>query len=219
MLNKRVAILCAAAAAVFSMSTQAQAQGLFGYPVYSRPCATGNCGVRPTLGYGMSPCATGNCPTPAYRPTSGYVIGSPVANCPGGNCSTGQCPGGVCAPGQCQTICGPNGCQTVCPAGYSSPCGPNGCPPSFGVTNTGFSTTSVPSLNLDQAPVWTGQTTNSPSYLQNTGFNGASTFRTIAPARGFVQPQFSGVNAPVTGGYFGGAMETNIVNDPMVRLN
>lgn len=237
---KRITTLCAAAAAMFSMTAgAAQAQGLFGgynqsYPVYTapsttvwpsgvtnagyaQPCTTGNCGVRGyTTNYGSVPCATGNCPT------SPYVTGYPTANCPTGNCAPGQCTGNCST--QCRTICGPNGCQQICPTGYNSPCGPNGCPPTAGYGNASYGspmTSAVPTLNLDQAPAWNG---NGGYYGNNgmnssNGFNNRVGFGSVAPSRSSNRPNFSGATAPVNGGYFPASMETNISNDPLVRLN
>jgi hypothetical protein len=225
----RFATLFAAAAAMFSTSAgSAQAQGLFGgytqsYPVYTapsttvrpsqQPCATGNCGVRGyTTGYGVTPCATGNCPT------SSYVTGYPTANCPTGNCGTGQCTTGNCST-QCKTICGPNGCQTICPTGYGSPCGPNGCPPAvgYGNANYGATTSAVPSLNLDRVSSWNmdNGTYGSAGMNPGSGFSGSASFGQVAPARNFSRPAVSGMN----GGVVPANLETNIMNDPMVRLN
>ncbi|QDT55331.1 hypothetical protein Pan44_33740 [Caulifigura coniformis] len=216
----RLTTLCAAAAAMISLNAPtAQAQGLFGgynqsYPVYTapaytQPCATGNCGVRSyTTNYGVSPCATGNCPTTPY--TASY----PTATCPTGTCPTGQCIHGAQS-SQCRTICGPNGCQTICPTGGMQ-CGPNGCVPAVGYSNTNYrpaTASTLPSLNLDQAPAW--NTNNGFNGNMNTGFNGASSFGQVAPNRTFGGQNFQMMNT----GYAPAGMETNIANDPMVRLN
>jgi len=222
----RFSTLFAAAAAMFSMTAgSAQAQGLFGgysqsYPVYtapsttawpSQPCATGNCGVKGyTTYYGQTPCATGNCPT------SSYVTGYPTANCPTGTCPPGQCIHGANS-SQCKTICGPNGCQTICPTGGMQ-CGPNGCVPAVGYGNVNYgASTAVPSLNLDQVSGWNNNYGNyaAPSVNMNSGFTGATNFGQIAPARGYARPTFSGMNS----GFVPASVETNIMNDPMVRLN
>jgi hypothetical protein len=220
----RFTTLFAAAAAMFSMTAgSAQAQGLFGgynSPIYSAPsttvwpsspCATGNCGMRSSTSYyGSTPCATGNCPT------SSYVTGYPTANCPNGNCGTG-CTTGNCS-AQCKTICGPNGCQTICPTGGMQ-CGPNGCFPATGYSNANYGATTsvVPSLNLDQVSSWNNNYGNyaAPTVNMNSGFNGATNFGQIAPNRNFVRPMFTGMN----GGLVPPGADTNIVNDPMVRLN
>ena len=229
----RFSTLFAAAAAMFSMTAgSAQAQGLFGgysqsYPVYSAPstpCATGNCGVKGyTSHYGQTPCATGNCPTSSY--TTGY----PTSNYPTANFPSASCPNGNCSTGQCKTICGPNGCQTICPTGGMQ-CGPNGCVPAVGDGNTNYgnvnygpTTSAVPSLNLDQVSGWNNNYGGSTApnfnmnggFNGNTGFNGGSNFGSIAPPRNFNRPNFSGMN----GGFVPTGFETNISNDPMVRLN
>jgi hypothetical protein len=217
----RFASLFAAAAAMFSVNAgSAQAQGIFGnytnsYPVYTapsttvwpsgvtnagyaQPCTTGNCPINRsgyTTNYAPSPCATGNCPTSPY--TSGYQASA----CPGGNCSP-----------QCRTICGPNGCQTICHTTNGSQCGPNGCFPSAGARSNNYAvpmTSAVPSLNLDQVPAWNS----------NGGFNGNTGFNPNAAGRPMGRPNYSGMNAPMNGGYFQGNVEGNILNDPMVRLN
>jgi len=235
----RFSTLFAAAAAMFSMTAgSAQAQGLFGgynqsYPVYSAPsttvwpsqtpCANGNCGVKGyTSYYGQTPCATGNCPTSSY--TAGY----PTATCPTGTCPPGQCIHGANS-SQCRTICGPNGCQRICPTGGMQ-CGPNGCVPAVGYGNNvnyGATTSAVPSLNLDQVSSWNGNngaygnggyaapTVNMNNGFTNNGFTGATNFGQIAPARNFARPMSSGMN----GGFVPTSAETNITNDPMVRLN
>ena len=72
----------------------------------------------------------------------------------------------------------------------------------------------LPSLNLDQVSTWNGNN----GYYGNTGstvnssFNGTANFRQMAPARSFARPAMNG-------GYLPAGMETNIANDPMVRLN
>jgi len=227
----RFSTLFAAAAAMFSMASgSAQAQGLFGgytqsYPVYSapsQPCATGNCGVRGyTTNYGSTPCATGNCPTNAYGtsyPTASY----PAATCPTGTCPPGQCIHGAQS-SQCRTICGPNGCQTICPTGGMQ-CGPNGCVPAVGYGNNvnyGATTSAVPTLNLDQVSSWNGNNSgySAPTVNMNSGFTGATSFGQVAPNRNFGRSSFAGMNGGMNTGFVPAGMETNISNDPMVRLN
>ena len=229
----RLSTLCAAAAAMFSMTAgSAHAQGLFGgysqsYPVYTtpsttvwpqQPCATGNCGMKSyTTNYGSTPCATGNCPT------SPYVSGYPTVSTPSSGFASGQCVGGNCGT-QCKTICGPNGCQTICPTGGMQ-CGPNGCVPAAGYGNNvnfGATTSAVPSLNLDQVSSWNGNNAPygnggyaAPTMNMNNGFTGATNFGQVAPARNFARPMSSGMN----GGFVPTSANTNIMNDPMVRLN
>ena len=228
MTGKCVATLCAAAAAMFSMTGSASAQGLFGgytqsYPVYTQPCATGNCGVRTNTTYYApgSPCANGRCPTGTVVPTSAYTTSYPSANCPNGVCPPGQC---NCPTGQCRTICGPNGCQQI-------------CTPSNGYSNMNFApsaTSALPSLNLDQQPAWNGNGGFVPPMNMNngysnngfnnnsfnsSGFSGAQNFGTVAPPRSFNRPNFSGMNGPMNSGFVPAGMETNIANDPLVRLN
>jgi hypothetical protein len=86
----------------------------------------------------------------------------------------------------------------------------------YGNVNYGAST-AVPSLNLDQVSGWNNNYGNyaAPSVNMNGGFTGATNFGQIAPPRGYARPTFSGMN----GGFVPAGLETNIMNDPMVRLN
>ncbi len=226
---KRIATLCAAAAAMVSMNAgSAQAQGLFGgynqsYPVYTQPATTVWPSNVTNAGYAQ-PCTTGNCGVRGYTTNYGapYTTGYPTATCPTGNCP----------PGQCSTICGPNGCQTICPTGYnaSSPCGPNGCPPAgqfnsnYGASYGAPMTSNLPTLSLDQAGGWNGNAGYSSTVPLNMNggfqnqFQGQAGFGNIAPARSN-GPVFSGASSPMNGGFVPASFQTNITNDPMVRLN